>query len=340
MTLTLDAYATLRDPPPLDVPHVHHARWGRNDPALAAHLQTRIANVMHVAREQMTAQRYHTFRHLQRTHWHYRVEITRDALPAFQQWAEDANAIYADADGDVHAPNGQRLVGHAGADPDAEVPYPADARHRRARTLEALAARSLRVPASLPPVVGEGEVVLRSPDEMAGRMLALMAVAIRGETLNEGDPLPLADIRARLAAGWPALSPKEAAFLHDEAPTRQQTIDAVWRYEALAVLQWALGLSEALPFPDRICDVPECAQRALAWADGTLPALPTPRPAAEILDALDLHLRLHWLVRQAQLDAQAPAGGLIGGVVIERHHALNWLVRFEDADWDDVDTPT
>jgi hypothetical protein len=28
------------------------------------------------------------------------------------------------------------------------------------------------------------------------------------------------------------------------------------------------------------------------------------------------------------------------GVVAERHHALNWLVCFGDADWDDVDTPT
>jgi hypothetical protein len=28
------------------------------------------------------------------------------------------------------------------------------------------------------------------------------------------------------------------------------------------------------------------------------------------------------------------------GVLQERHHALNWLVRFEDREWDDVDTPT
>jgi hypothetical protein len=32
--------------------------------------------------------------------------------------------------------------------------------------------------------------------------------------------------------------------------------------------------------------------------------------------------------------------GLDPGVIQERHHALNWLVRFEDAEWDDVDTPT
>ena len=28
------------------------------------------------------------------------------------------------------------------------------------------------------------------------------------------------------------------------------------------------------------------------------------------------------------------------GVVLERHRALNWLVRFAHADWDDVDMPT
>ncbi len=36
---------------------------------------------------------------------------------------------------------------------------------------------------------------------------------------------------------------------------------------------------------------------------------------------------------------EAPAG-LEGGVVFERHHALNWLTRFGDAEWDDVETPT
>ena len=33
-------------------------------------------------------------------------------------------------------------------------------------------------------------------------------------------------------------------------------------------------------------------------------------------------------------------GALEGGVIYERHYALNWLFCFEQADWDDVDTPT
>jgi len=28
------------------------------------------------------------------------------------------------------------------------------------------------------------------------------------------------------------------------------------------------------------------------------------------------------------------------GIVLERHRPLNWLIRFEDADWDNVDMPT
>ena len=64
------------------------------------------------------------------------------------------------------------------------------------------------------------------------------------------------------------------------------------------------------------------------------------RPTGEILDVLDLHYRLHWVVRQAGVDNQGPPAGLEVGVVRERHFALNWLVGYGDADWDDVETPT
>jgi hypothetical protein len=46
------------------------------------------------------------------------------------------------------------------------------------------------------------------------------------------------------------------------------------------------------------------------------------RPAGAILDALDLQFRCHWVTRQARLDGKR-ATGLEGGVVQERHYALN-----------------
>src|SRR2546429_9970567 len=63
------------------------------------------------------------------------------------------------------------------------------------------------------------------------------------------------------------------------------------------------------------------------------------RPDSEILDALDQHYRLHWIVCQAQVQQQPAPAGLNADVLMERHHALNWLVLFEGNDWDDVDTP-
>ncbi|HKO94988.1 MAG TPA: DUF4272 domain-containing protein, partial [Polyangiaceae bacterium] len=64
------------------------------------------------------------------------------------------------------------------------------------------------------------------------------------------------------------------------------------------------------------------------------------RATPVLLDALDLHFRLHWAVRQARQDDSEPPAQLDPGVVMERHHGLNWLTGFHGADWDDVDTPT
>ena len=64
------------------------------------------------------------------------------------------------------------------------------------------------------------------------------------------------------------------------------------------------------------------------------------RPTALLLDALDVNHRLHWVVRQAQINGRNTVAGVDGGVVAERCRAFNWLVQLKDAAWDDVDTPT
>ncbi|MEE7548895.1 DUF4272 domain-containing protein, partial [Xanthomonas sp. Kuri4-1] len=171
------------------------------------------------------------------------------------------------------------------------------------------------------------------------RMLALFAVALRAEMISAGDRvLPLDEVVARLPAVDGALSPQEQAFFDDAQPAPQSLANFGWRYESLALLQWALGLAESLPAATAICDVPQAAQRALDFAQ--VQPVPRLRPLPELLDAWDAHLRLHWAVRQADMDGREPPAGLLPGVVLERHYALNWLFRFEDAAWDEVDTPT
>ena len=169
--------------------------------------------------------------------------------------------------------------------------------------------------------------------------MALLAVALRAESLAAGKPVPVAELEQKLPGVRQALSPQETAFLQNEQPSEGELTQFSWRYESLLTLEWALGLAD-LPWPDDPCDAAATSRTLLERAEEAVGAKARLRPGAEILDALDLHYRLHWLVRQSRIDGQALPAGLDAGVVAERHHALNWLTRFENADWDETNTPT
>ncbi|MCL1528283.1 DUF4272 domain-containing protein [Xanthomonas nasturtii] len=274
---------------------------------------------------------------------HFTFDVDDADFGALAQWAEQANAVCFLADGSVRDRQGRVLIsqGEPAIDDDAQVPYPPDAIERRAHHLAQLSAQGIRVLPSLPPVAGEGEARVRDAAMVTLRMLALFAVALRAEMLAAGDTPPsLEEVAARLPGAAVALSPQERAFFAQAAPDAQALANFGWRYESLAVLQWALGLAAALPEPVAPCDVPLAAQRALDHAAAAVRPVRALRPLPELLDVLDRHLRLHWAVRQAGPSGQPVPAGIVPGVVYERHYALNWLLHFEDAEWDEVDTPT
>ncbi len=340
--MLVNAYVTLRQLPALGFPHVLLNRRDRTDPELGPHLHGFMGYVMGGGKRPMSQTRFHVLLHLGRVQHHLSLEVDSAHRPAFEAWARAANALVFTTDGQVRDPSGAILVdGHTG-DPDegAALPYPADAVRRKQATADELRARGVSTPTSLPPVPGEGEVELRAPADVARRCLALFACAVRAESLASGDPIGAEEVRARLPLGFEAMSPRERAFMATEAPAEQAIVDHAWRYESLAVLWWALGGLPTLPFPSTICDVPALAKAMLHTPGEAIVARARLRPAAEVLDALDLTYRLAWAANDARANQQQVPADLEPGVVAERHHALNWLTCFEDADWDDVNTPT
>lgn len=344
MSLLVNAYSTLRTPlwpdflPQAAVQHRDHA-----DPALVDHLHGFVGYVNQAGDGQMTQSRYHLMRHVQRVRQHFSFQVDDADFGALAQWAEQANAVCFMADGSVRDPHGRVLIsqGEPAIDDDAQVPYPPDALQRRAQQSSLLTAQGIRVPPSLPPVPGEAEARVRDAAVVSRRMLALFAVALRAEILATGDTPPsLDEVETRLPGVAAALSPQERAFFAHAAPDAQALANFGWRYEALAVLQWALGLADTLPEPSALCAVPLAAQRALDNAQAAERTTLARRPLPELLDTLDRHLRLHWAVRQAGRSGQPLPAGIVPGVVYERHYALNWLLHFEDAEWDEVETPT
>ena len=342
MGILVNLYATVRELPALAFPHELNNRRDRSDPELVPHLHGFIGFVMRGGERPMTASLFHVIQHIERVQNQISIDIEDDAFDAMATWAIEANAILFLPDGSVRDPVGRMLVDPetGESEDDAQVPFPGDAVDRKLRFDEEIAAAGIPVAPGLPPIVGVGEVVLRSPVDVLHRACSLLACAIRAEGLNSGDPLPVSHFREHLPEAFVALSPSEQAFLSTDAPEHQAVVNHAWRYEAVWVLEWALGLVDTLPFPTTICDVPRTARTLIEADRAALLDSASLRPTEEILDAVDQHFRLHWAVREARRTGNATPGDLDPGVIAERHYALNWLVRFQDADWDDVDTPT
>jgi hypothetical protein len=339
----INAYCTVRSLPPLDFPHVLNSQRDLSDPQLALHLKGFVGYVINrCGGGKMTPTRYAVMRHIQRVQHQLSLNLQEKDLARFGDWAWRANAICLWPDGTVRTPGGSVLAGPREREPDANarMPYPQDAVARKAATEKKLVQLGVRWSANLPPVIGEPEVTLRPAGDVARRALALFTVALRGESLAGGDEIPVSDLRHRLPLSFEAMSPKEIAFLKSSKPEKQDITNAVWGYESVSLLLWATGSLHELAPPTRPCDVPQISKLMITPDQNILLKSAVLRPAVELLDSLDFHFRLHWAVRQARLDGKNPPSNFNADVISERHHALNWLVRFGNAEWDDVDTPT
>jgi hypothetical protein len=196
------------------------------------------------------------------------------------------------------------------------------------------------------------EVILRGGPDVARRLLALWAVVLRAEGMPREEALALVE---RLGLRE-SVSPEEWVFLRETEPDEGTCLKLEWRLESIWVLLWALGRVEALGWPGGMCDVPRLVEVMRPYEDDPdLASNAGLRPVSEILDEQDLTMRVHWAIRDAWpggrmipegLDWSAGEGRVpvpacpAVGVVEQRHHTLNWLVRLFDAEWDDVDTPT
>ncbi len=213
---------------------------------------------------------------------------------------------------------------------------PDEATARKQRSESVLKSEGVPVNDSLPVIESERELRPRTTQEVAQRAIALLIVSLKGEGLEQ----PIVERLVRDYQIAPHLSPDERRFLSNLTPSEQDRVQFSWRYEAAWVMLWALGYVETLDKPVAICDVPRAVtfmkDRTMAQfvADAKL------RSPAEILDAADMIYRYHWAVVEARVTQQDPPAGLEPGVTMERHHALNWLIRYMDQAWDDVTTDT
>lgn len=194
---------------------------------------------------------------------------------------------------------------------------------------------------------------IREASSVARRVLALNAIIrfARGREYSETVEL-LSD--SNVAHD---LSPAERHFLENDGPSTEACQEMIWRLECLWLLMWSLGYFDDLNWPNQMCDADDLHDSVFDAAASPEDFINSAklRDRTTLLDTAELVMRIHWAVRDSVINNQpipenldwktptklvsatnAPAVG----IVQERHHALNWLIGFGDAEWDNVDTPS
>ena len=207
---------------------------------------------------------------------------------------------------------------------------------RKQRSEEQLRAEGVPVNEQLPVIQSASETQLRSEEEIENRMRCLIVVAGKADGLDE----KLLQTIVRQYGLKAHFSPWEDRFIYGEDLTSQDYAEARLRYESAWTLLWALGIIDTLSRPDSEANVPEMIRLINGKSVEDFRAEAVVRSVPSILDSTDLVYRYHEAVYTAATAGEPIPAGLLPGVVHERHHALNWLIRYQDKNWDDVSTET
>lgn len=208
---------------------------------------------------------------------------------------------------------------------------------RKFLTEKRLEKEGIPVNKQLPLVDDYKSVKLRSPKDVARRILVLstvidVAVGNAGASKAEAVKWLHDTDLSKYAAN------SEIHFLTKDTDDHVLMPQLSWRVESQKVLFWSLGLIDKLNFPSEVStETAEAHKKGLASFGSVKNFIKHARlrDREEILDELDYIMRLHAAVQQAGASQVPVPGNANPGIVYERHYAFNWLIYYADA-WDDV----
>ena len=206
---------------------------------------------------------------------------------------------------------------------------------RKEKSEAFLEVKGIKTNKNLPCVTSSEDVELRTLKEVIDRAYALLIVAVKGEGIEQEHL-----VKTVGAKKIDSLSSKENQIYQAESLDDQERAYATWRYESLYTILWALGKMEELKYPSEICDVQAIVGKIFQPSREEFEGSVKLRSESEILDELDKTYRMNWACVDARITSQEVSGNINPSVVYERHYSLNWLTKYQNQDWDNVQTNT
>lgn len=211
---------------------------------------------------------------------------------------------------------------------------------RRKETLFSLRDRGIYVIDELPIIPNEEKVVLKSAEEIAKRLIALLTISVYSESLAQGkDIIEVKKFAQKIINKYEAQSfftPKEIEYLQDNEVDKDKAVSLISRYESLYVIEWLLGYVYDMPFPEKKCDAAFIVKMLLQYnsIDEIVNSCEI-RDIDTILRETDLMTCLNWACEYSDKYGLKAPKKIDKYIVYERYKSFKWLT--EDIDWDDID---
>jgi hypothetical protein len=199
--------------------------------------------------------------------------------------------------------------------------------------------QGVRINLQLPEIESNDEVTLRSAEDVFHRLITLwivVSVADQRNSMHFREYIAYHKIES-----W--LSAEERDFVMNSACSDEDCARFSARQEGLFFLAWCAGLFVHIEIPSHRSSL-ELIKHLFPVqmeAPAKLQKAMHLRSKNTILDWADLLYRLNWAVRHASLIGKTTPGSLDSIAVEEWHHAVNWMIRYDDEEnWDLVGTET
>ncbi|MCF0058338.1 DUF4272 domain-containing protein [Dyadobacter sp. CY356] len=215
---------------------------------------------------------------------------------------------------------------------------PKTAEQRKKQTEILLKSLNITFIDHLPLIEEESEVIIRTAQQIAERILILVYLAYVSEVPDERENV-IEFLKTNLL--WDKVSPDEKELFQKEELTDQETANISWRSEGVWLLLWTINKVDKLELPTEQVEIPEIVLRLPEFLTAPSEFIENAivRPTTEILDQSDLIYRLHWATRNADLNNQPMPANLDFSIIMERHYAINWVTFYAD-EWDEISTDT
>ncbi|CAN5378966.1 hypothetical protein BH11PSE11_BH11PSE11_26370 [soil metagenome] len=213
--------------------------------------------------------------------------------------------------------------------------------------------RGIRINVMLPLIESDEEVLLRSPDDVWRRMLALWAVTqsqhpaqrafVQAYLQQHGMNSWLSTREQQLVKGNGGEAAAIDAAGYAAEPATESATESAAAAESLFFIAWCAGVIKRIEMPSQESSLkPLTAMLPQAIEDDcALRQAIRLRSKDDIMSWADLLYRLHWAARHARLSHRPTPGNLNHCVLESWHKAVNWMIRYEDEDdWDRVGTDT